>query len=138
MPGALRCASCGAGAPTPPMAVERAVGYAVPRLRFNWLAVICALVSLGVGYMARLWPDGEEPGLYYVLGLLWIFIALPFLLFRSAIREARAIKTSMIPGIVISLFVWFVAFLLMFVPMGDSNGQAEDKSADRMEEQQQE
>ena len=118
------------------MAVERAIGLALPRLRFNWLAVICALVSLGIGYMARLWPDGEEPGLYYVLGLLWIFIALPYLLFRAAIREARAIKTSVIPGIVISLFVWFVAFLMMFVPIGENSRKAEPASAVDTSEQQ--
>jgi hypothetical protein len=114
--GDKRCASCGAGAPMPPTAVERAVGVAVPRLNFNATVLASLVVTVALGAVAS-----TAGGLFALLAFFWLVPGMPVLLILTAIRDARALGKSVIPGVVVSFVVWFAGFIMFMIALALSS-----------------
>ncbi|RMF40446.1 MAG: hypothetical protein D6754_03150 [Alphaproteobacteria bacterium] len=126
--GERRCPSCGAGAPIPPTAAERALGVVMPRLRFGWLAALCMAVSAAIGGLGYVLSP-EPPFALKLVALVWVVPALPVLLFWTAIRQARALGRGMGAGILLSIFLILTGFMLVFGPLAEADPPGPDPAA---------
>lgn len=126
-PGDRSCHACGAAAPRrapavpPPLKGTGAppAGRSaadLPRHRFGWTAMAVLAGSAALGLLAS--AGGEDPPILVMLAVLgWLFPGMPAVLVWVAVKDARAFAKSPIPGIVLSLLVWFVGAIALFLPL---------------------